>query len=130
MPVRFEWRDPSKRAMCFIAEGAWDWKDYHQAARASAFSLTGLEHAVDSVIDLRRSARTDLPAGAAAHVRSFGRRTQVNLSGRAAVIGLPEGARKGLGLGADGTLETPDGLVKFVESEAELDQLLAEWAAS
>ncbi len=129
MPVRFEWRDQSKRVMCFFAEGAWDWKDYHRAVRGSAFSLTGLKHVVDSVIDLRGSGRTDLPAGAAAHVRSFGRRTQVNLSGRAAVIGLPEGAREGLGLGADRAMETPDGLVKFVDSEAELNQLLAEWAA-
>ena len=129
MPVRFEWRGSSKRAMCYIAEGDWNWKDYHRAVRASAFSMAGLAHTVDSVIDLRRSTRAGLPAGAAAHARSFGRRTQVNLSGRAAVIGLPEGAWAGLGLGADGTLETPDGLVKFVESEAELDRLLAEWAA-
>ena len=129
MPVRFEWRDSAKRAMCYIAEGDWDWKDYHQAVRASAFSLAGLKHAVDSVVDLRGSGRVDLPAGAAAHARSFGRRTQANLSGRAAVIGLPAGAGKGLGLGADRTLETADGLVKFVESEDELNQLLAEWAA-
>ena len=53
MPFHFEWHDESKRAMRYIAEGHWNWKDYHQAARASAFSLTAVDHPVDSVIDLR-----------------------------------------------------------------------------
>ena len=82
---------------------------------------------VDSVIDLRGSARRDLPAGASAHLRSFGRKTQARLSGRAAVIGLPDVEVEDLRAGA---LVTADGLVKFVESEAGLEELLAEWAAN
>ena len=89
MPFRFEWRDQSQRAMCYVAEGDWNWKDYHQAVRASAFTLMSAEQSVDSVIDLRGSTRNNLPAGALAHVRSFGRITQARLSGRAAVIGIP-----------------------------------------
>ena len=57
MPFRFEWKDATKRAICYIAEGDWNWKDYHHAARASLFTLTGVEHPVDSVIDLRASTR-------------------------------------------------------------------------
>ncbi len=128
MPFRFEWKDESKRAICYIAEGIWNWRDYHQAVRASAFTLLDAQPNVHSVIDLRGSTRTALPAGAAAHVHSFGRITQVNLSGRAAVIGVDSARWADLGLSADGSLVTADGLVRFVESEAELERLLEMWA--
>ena len=130
MPIQFQWYDETKRAMRYIAEGDWNWKDYHQAVRAAAFSLTAVEHPVDSVIDLRASARPSLPAGGGAHVRSFGRVTSACLSGRAAVIGLPAGEADRLGLSAERTLATSDGFVQFVESDMELAQLLAEWAAN
>ncbi len=129
MPFRFQWQDDSKRALRYIAEGQWNWKDYHQATRAAAFSLTAVNHPVDSVIDLRRGTRQSLPAGARAHVRSFGRRAQAGLTGRAAVIGLPAGEAERLGLSAERKLPTSDGFIVFVDSEAELEQLLAEWAA-
>lgn len=130
MPVRFEWYDESKRAMRYIAEGDWNWKDYHQEVRAAAFSLTAVGHPVDSIIDLRHSARPSLPAGASAHIRSFGRVTSVRLTGRAAVIGLSAGEADLLGLSTKRTLGTSDGFVQFVDSDAELEQLLAEWAAN
>lgn len=130
MPVRFEWYDASKRAMRYIAEGDWNWKDYHQAVRAAAFSLTAADYPVDSVIDLRGSARPSLPAGASAHVRSFGRVSSARLTGRATVIGLSEGEGDKLGLPPERTLATSDGFVKFVDSDAELERLLAEWAAN
>ena len=130
MPFRFEWRDQSQRAMCYVAEGDWNWKDYHQAVRASAFTLMSAEQSVDSVIDLRGSTRNNLPAGALAHVRSFGRITQARLSGRAAVIGIPAAELASLQLRSDASLQTADGFVKFVESEAELESLLGEWAAT
>lgn len=129
MPFRFKWRDESRRAIAYIVNGDWNWKDYHQAARASAFTLARVEHPVDSVIDLRQSARLDLPAGAPAHLRSFGRVTQACLTGRAAVIGMPALAAARLDLGPEQTLPTADGFVQFVDSEAELERLLAEWAA-
>lgn len=130
MPVRFEWYDASKRAMRYIAEGDWNWKDYHQAVRAAAFSLTAADYPADSVIDLRGSARPSLPAGASAHVRSFGRVSSARLTGRATVIGLSEGEGDKLGLSPERTLGTSDGFVQFVESDMELAQLLAEWAAN
>ena len=130
MPFQFEWKDESRRAMLYIAEGDWNWKDYHHAVRASAFTLTAVDHPVDSVIDLRGGSRISLPAGASAHLRSFGRVTQVRLTGRAAVIGLPDAEADRLQLGPDRTLPTSDGFVKFVESDEELQQLLADWAAN
>ncbi|MCE2470934.1 MAG: hypothetical protein J4G18_03370 [Anaerolineae bacterium] len=125
MPFRFEWRDETQRAITYIAEGDWNWRDYHHAARASAFTLMSAEHPVDSVIDLRGSTRIALPAGAGAHLRSFGRVTQARLTGRAAVIGSPDVDAEGL---RDGVLQTADGFVKFVDSETELAALLTEWA--
>ena len=127
MPVRFEWFDETQRAICYIAEGDWNWKHYHQAVRAAAFTLMRAEQPVDSVIDLRGSTRAALPAGAAAHVRSFGRITQARLTGRAAVIGLPAVEVEGM---RDGVLPTADGFVKCVDSDEELAALLAEWAAN
>lgn len=127
MPFRYAWRDETRRAICYIAEGDWNWKDYHQAARAAAFTLMSAEQPVDSVIDLRGSTRRTLPAGAAAHLRSFGRATQARLTGRAAVIGWPDVKVEGM---RAGSLRTADGIVKFVDSEAELAALLAEWAVN
>ncbi len=127
MPFRFEWRDQSKRAISYIADGDWNWKDYHHAVRAAAFTLLSAEAPVDSVIDLRGSTRQTLPAGAAAHLRSFGRVTQARLTGRAAVIGMPAVEVEDL---RDGKLITSDGCVRFVDDEAALEALLGEWAAA
>ena len=129
MPFRFEWRDASKRAMTYVAEGDWNWRDYHQAVRASAFTLMMADGSVDSVIDLRGSSRERLPAGAAAHTRTFGKVTQARLTGRAIVIGLDIAEVEALGVRSDGILETADGIVRFVASEGELERVLAEWAA-
>lgn len=128
MPVHFKWHDESRRALRFIAEGDWNWKDYHQAMRAAAFSLSAVDHPVDCIIDLRLSARSGLPAGAAAHVRSFGRATHARLSGRAVVIGLPDGEAERLGLSSERPLPTSNGFVQLVETQGQLEELLAEWA--
>ena len=113
--------------MRYIAEGDWNWRDYHHAVRAAAFTLMQAEQPVDSVIDLRGSAGRTLPAGASAHVRSFTRVTQARLTGRAAIIGMPDVVVEGM---RDGVLRTADGLVKVVADDAELAALLDEWAAS
>lgn len=129
MPFQFEWRDSSRRAMVYRAAGDWNWRDYHQAVRASIFSIMTVSGPVDSVIDLRGSQRSRLPAGLQAHVRSFGRRHQAQLSGRAVVIGLPRADVDGLLLAGDGSLSTADGLVQFVDDESDLDALLRDWSA-
>ena len=130
MPVHVTWHDESRRALRYTAEGHWNWKEYHQAARAALFRLSAVDHPVDSVIDLRGSLRPSLPAGAAAHIRSFGRRTQARLTGRAAVIGLPASEAERLGLSVGRRLPTGDGFLQLVDSEAALERLLAEWAAN
>ena len=130
MPFRYEWRDESKRVICYIAEGDWNWKDYHHAARASTFTLSGVDHAVDCLVDLRGSTRRTLPAGLAAHVRSFGKKLQSCLTGRALVLGMPPLGMASLQLDGENTLLTADGFVRFVESASELEEVLQAWLAN
>ena len=127
MPFRFSWKDDSRRVMCYIAEGHWNWRDYHHAARASTFTLSAVDHPVDRVIDLRASSRSNLPAGMSAHVRSFNRLTQACLTSRALVIGLRQSDLEALRLGPDNTLSTADGVIKFVDDVEEMEGALREW---
>lgn len=130
MPFRFEWMTEAKRAMVYIVEGDWNWKTYHHAVRASTFSMTGADDPIDSIIDLRGSTRPSLPSGLLGHVRSFGRKHQHRLTGRAVVIGMPVDGIATLQLRDDNTLPTTDGFVKFVDSEEELEAVLQEWATN
>jgi len=127
MPFRFVWRDAEQTAMQYIADGLWDWRDYHACARASTFSMHRHPHPVDAVIDLRGGRRERLPGGATAHVRSFGKRLSPALSGRVIVIGCPASDREALGVTAEGTLPVVDGVAYFVDDDAQADALLARW---
>ena len=130
MPFRFAWKDYSRRVMCYIAEGDWNWRDYHHAARASTFTLSAVDHPVDRLIDLRASSRVVLPAGMSAHARSFNRITQACLTGRALVIGLRQSELEELGLDANDVLHTADGIIKFVRDEDEMERVLREWGSA
>ena len=127
MPFRFAWRDENRRVMTYIAEGLWNWRDYHHAARAATFSLSAVDHSVDSLIDLRASARPRLPAGMSAHLRSFNRRSSACLTGRALVIGMPAADLEALNLGSDNILATTDGVIRFAQYEMEMERILAAW---
>lgn len=126
MPMRFAWYDDDKTIMHYIIEGDWNWRDYHAGVRASIFSMHRHPHQVHALIDLRGSTRPALPSGAAAHMRSFGKRLAPALSGVAVVLGLPAGAHDALVLDEAGTLPTTDGRVYFVDSEDEALALLNE----
>ncbi len=130
MPFRFEWKDDSRRVICYIADGDWNWKNYHHAVRASTFTLSAVDHPVECLIDLRGSTRQTLPSGLNAHVRSFGKKAQANLSGRAVVIGMPPQGMASLQLDGENTLLTTDGFVRFVESASELEEVLQAWLAN
>ena len=130
MPFRFEWKDDSRRVICYIADGDWNWKNYHHAVRASTFTLSAVDHPVDSLIDLRGSTRQTMPSGLNAHVRSFGKKAQANLSGRVVVIGMPPQGMASLQLDGENTLLTADGFVRFVESASELEEVLKAWLAN
>ena len=127
MAFRFEWMDDQKRAMVYIVEGDWNWKDYHHAVRASTFSMHGIDHSIESIIDLRGSTRPTLPSGLLGHVRSFGRKNHPMLTGRAIVIGMPDEGLQTLQPRDDMILPTTDGFVLFVSSQDVLEQTLSDW---
>lgn len=124
MGVSYDWYDDSQTVMVYTAEGDWNWNDYHKAVRMSLFSLHGLEHPVDMLLDLRGTDKT--PAGAVAHLRSVGKRLHDNLSGRAVIVGLDDAtARQLVGAGArmlqfgEQTLyfaDTPDEAIALLRS--------------
>jgi hypothetical protein len=125
MSLRFKWYDDAKTVMHYIIEGDWNWRDYHACVRASLFSMHHHPHPVDSLIDLRGSTRPRLPAGFAAHVRTFGKKLAPALSGRAIVIGLPAPDELALQPDADRTLLNQDsGKIYFVDDEAGLRAIL------
>jgi hypothetical protein len=125
MSLRFKWYDSTKTAMHYIIEGDWNWRDFHACVRASLFSMHNHPHPVDSLIDLRGSTRPQLPAGFAAHVRTFGKKLAPALSGRAIVIGLPEPDELALQPDAYRTLLNQDGgKIYFVDDEAGLRVIL------
>ncbi|MEQ8673209.1 MAG: hypothetical protein RLP44_28060 [Aggregatilineales bacterium] len=127
MPFTFVWHDESKTALRYQAEGDWNWKDYHTCVRGSLFTLHGHDQQVDSIIDLRGSTRTTMPSGLPAHIRTFGKRSHPNLTGRAVVIGLPDYGFESLHMSSDQSIATSDGVIRFVESEDALHALLMEW---
>ena len=128
MPFRYQW-DDNRRVLHYVAEGDWNWRDYHVAVRVATFSFTGTEDAVDVVVDLRGSTRQQMPTGMLGHMRMMGKRVHPSLTGRAALIGMPTAERQKLNL-VDNQLPTPDGFVQFVEDETDLDQVLALWQSS
>ncbi len=127
MGFEFAWDDDSKRAIRYTASGDWNWKDYHLCVRQSLFTLFKHTQPVDSIIDIRSSARAELPRGLAAHASTFGKPFTDILTGRAVAIGFPAEALKSLGVSAAGELITPTGVVRFVADDAEARAVLTAW---
>lgn len=127
MPFNYQWKDDSKQVMLYVVDGDWNWKDYHHVVRVSTFSMTGIEHPVDCLIDLRGSTRPALPSGLLGHVRSFGAKKHPAFTGRALVIGMPADGIETLQLLDDNTLPTKDGFVKFVQTEDDMEAVLVDW---
>jgi hypothetical protein len=127
----YAWYDDDHRALVCRAGPGWSWRDYHACALVASYALNdGAEGLVDMVIDLRPGARERLPAGARAHVRTFGKRLHPRLSGRAIVIGCPPADIAVLDAAGDGQMATPDGAVWFVADDDAAVALLAGWRAA
>ena len=129
MAFHFEWRDEGQTVMQLIAEGDWNWRDYHHAARACSFSMLRLPHPVHMLIDLRKGTRTKMPSGAAVHVRSFGKINAPAMSGKAVVLGYPMDQLDAVHVHVGNMIPTADGAVYFVADEAAADALFDQWRA-
>jgi hypothetical protein len=127
MPILFtyNWVDPEKTILRYVALPGWSWRDYHACARIATITLTPRAIPVDILIDL--SATTRVPSGLAAHSRTFGQALVPALSGRAAVFGLPEEAIKALLPDGNRTLPTQTGQVYFAATEADALAQIEAW---
>jgi hypothetical protein len=121
----FNWVDADKTILRYTAKPGWNWRDYHACARIATLTLTPRATPVDIVIDL--SATTRMPSGLAGHSRTFGQALVPALSGRAAVIGVPDEDLKALLPDGSRLLPTEGGQVYFAETEAEALAQLAAW---
>ncbi|MFO7321345.1 MAG: hypothetical protein DIU68_006420 [Chloroflexota bacterium] len=124
MAFDFVWDDEARRVIRYRAMGQWNWNDFHRTVRVSTFHLDNLDHPVETVLDLRQSART--PAGAVGHLRSLGKKDHANRLPRAIVIGLDAETQRALGA-VDGVYRANEQLIRFVDSEEEAQAILAEW---
>jgi len=124
----FKWVDVEKTILRYTAKPGWTWRDYHACARIATLTLTPRATPVDILIDLTASTRT--PSGLLAHSRTFGEALVPALSGRAAVIGLPDEDLQVLV--PDGTRVLPNqsgGEVYFAATETEALAQLEAWRA-
>lgn len=123
MGCEFRWYNDDKRIMCYIITGDWNWTDFHRTVRVSLFSIFGIEHQVDTLVDLRGTSKT--PGGAVAHIRTIGKKQHPKLSGRAVIIGLDaETEAKVLAGNTERVLSFREQTIYFADNEAEALQLL------
>lgn len=126
MGMRFEWDDDEKTVIRYVAEGTWNWTDFHRSVRVSLFALHKLGHPVDTILDLTHSAKT--PGGAIAHIRSVGKPQQEHISGRAIVIGLDaETETKLLAGQPERMLRFGEQTIHFVDDEQQAQAILLTW---
>ncbi|MBZ0302365.1 MAG: hypothetical protein K8J31_21645 [Anaerolineae bacterium] len=126
MPVDFDWDNDAQTVLRVIPTPPWNWNDFHKGLRRAAFWLDAVDHDVEILIDLRRSGK--LPAGVLGHIRSLGVSIHPNSRDRAVIIGLDETIAAPLG-GADHTYQDSARLIRFVETDAEAQAVLAQWQA-
>jgi hypothetical protein len=126
MAVNFKWDNEEKTVVRYVAEGDWNWKDYHHAVRVASFAMHRIEHDVDVILDLTRTDKT--PSGAVAHLRSVGKPQSPCMTGRAVVIGLDPATETKILAGRDErVLPLPTQTLYFVDTEAEAQTLLQRW---
>jgi len=128
MPFQFQW-NKDKTVMIYKATEDWNWKDYHLVVRSSLFWLQKHEGLVDVLIDLTGSTREKLPSGAKAHIRSFTKKQNKNLSGRVIVLGVSSDEETSLGVDEQRQITTNDGVIRFAATLDEAVEQFRSWRA-
>lgn len=122
---RYTWYNEAKTILHFIAEGDWNWRDYHAGWRPMLFNLINHAGNVHVLLDFREQTRAAMPAGVAAHLSSFGKSLSPKLSGKAVVIGFPAADMPKLPRNEDGTMDCKTGRLYFANNEEEVAALFA-----
>jgi hypothetical protein len=55
MGIRVVWYDTAKTIIVWEFNGEWDWQDYHAAINTAVVMIKGVNHIVDSIMDLRNN---------------------------------------------------------------------------
>jgi hypothetical protein len=53
MGINLSWYDDNKTIIVWKFQGEWNWLDYHAAINRAVMMLRGVDHTVDSIMDLR-----------------------------------------------------------------------------
>jgi hypothetical protein len=124
MSVDFRWDNDEQTVIRFVAEGVWNWNDFHKNVRRATFWFDSVKHPVETIIDLRGT--TKLPAGAMGHIRSLGKRIHPHGRDRVVIIGLDKSIADPLG-GADRTYHDSERLIRFVDTDVEAQAIITQW---
>lgn len=127
MPFDFRWDNDDKTVMRYVAEGSWNWNEFHKNMRRSTLLFDQVSHPVDVIVDLRGGDK--LPAGAIGHLRSIGTKTHANSSGRAVILGVDAETQRKLGA-VNGVYHDHERRLHFVETDEEVYHVITEWRAS
>lgn len=127
MPVEFRWDNDEKTIMRYVAQGAWNWNEFHKNMRRSTLWFDQVNHPVDVIVDLRGGNR--LPAGAIGHLRSIGTKTHGNSTGRAVILGVDADIQRKLGA-VNGVYHDHERLLRFADSDEEAYRVIADWSAN
>lgn len=126
MPVDFVWDDDARTVLRYRASGVWNWNDFHKTVKISTFQFDRLNADIDTIFDLRGSAR--MPAGAVGHLRTLGKPDHARRRPRAIVIGADDAVQAQLGA-VDGVYRADGQQLHFVPDDDAAQALLAAWRA-
>ncbi len=124
MPLNSSLNDESGDVLVLVPTPPWNWNDLHKGMRRAALQLGQAGLPVEVVLDLRQAGK--LPAGAFGHIRSLGIALHPRMRNRLLVIGL-EPTLKGMLGGRAGLYRDNRRLLRFVDDEAQVATVLAQW---
>ena len=124
MPFDFRWDNDEKTVMRYVAEGLWNWNEFHKNMRRSTLWFDQVSHPVDVIVDLRGGDR--LPAGAIGHLRSLGTKTHANSTGRAVILGVDGETQRKLGA-VNGVYADRERHLRFVETDEAAYETIRRW---
>ena len=124
MPFDFRWDNDDKTIMRYVAEGSWNWNEFHKNMRRSTLWFDQVSHPVDVIVDLRGGTR--LPAGAIGHLRSIGTKTHANSTGRAVILGVDAEIQRRLGA-VNGVYDDRERHLRFVVTDEEAYEIIRHW---
>lgn len=124
MAFDFRWDNDEKTIMRYVAEGKWNWNEFHKHMRRSTLWFDMVTHPIDVIIDLR--AGEGLPSGAIGHLRSLGTKTHANSTGRAVILGVDAETQRQMRV-VNGIYRDSQRELRFAESDEAAYSIIEAW---